>query len=514
MNEFSINYRATNNKITQDLSGLSYVVRSYSKNRYVGPAALEVDAHGSASQLGTLLNRLGAGIIVTDNLRGQPVWWGRINEIAFHDENITVKFSLDKTSNKTACRYNYLDDSGVTAFVEDADSQDAYGILELILSKSDTSPAAALAYATSENNFLRFPQPIIKIGNNNQVYATISGESWLHPTQQRYYNQDAGLETFDGTGSGNQPLGDTAANETIAMSVVELSSSTGWDIKKIAVRLRREETPTDNIELHLMSDAPGVPSATLASKSLVGADLDEGMSRVEFEFAAAYSAATVTKYWFALTRSGAADSTNYYVVEMDEDLGADGELLIYDGSDWAGREQDADMPYWIYGEDETSDQISDILDDTAEFIDRAVIKADSGVFTNQYRDDSPVAWDEFAQHMDNGTENGLRYTGLVDIDRFLTIDEEPSAVGRSTPLLGSDGKLRHPSGTLFPPEDCYIGWVKLSELEFISSLSDDFVDLVSSIYVDEAEYRGGLWRPVATRGAGKSADALKGTLQG
>ena len=516
MDPFSINYResATTNRVLRDLGGLEYEVKRYSWDRYVGPSILEYEATGNVGALGNLLNYLGKGVVVTDNHRGKPVWWGRLNEMTFTDENLTVTFSLDKTSNKTACRYNYLGESGITAFVEDTDSQNSYGILEMILSKSDTSPDAALSYATSEHEFLRWPQPIINIKKSNRVFATIKAESWLYQMNQRYYNQDEGLEAFEDFGSGNQKLGDVAANETVAQSF-ELSSAAGWDIKKIAIRIRKEGAPVDDVQLYLMSDS-GVdtPSAILATATVIGgADIPESMTRVEFTFPTAYTAAISTTYWIAVTRSGGADSTNYYVVEANEDLGADGIFRIYDGSAWNTREPDADMPYWVYGEDETSDQITDIVTEKAEFVKNITIES-SGVFTNQFRNDYPVAWDEYALHMDNGTDNDLRYTGELDIDRNLDIFEEPSVATTSDPIIGADGVLCTPTGTPVPPADCYIGWVNISDLSFISSLNTEFLDLLSQFYIDESEWRNGEWHPTRARGAGKIGDSFRGILRG
>ena len=153
------------------------------------------------------------------------------------------------------------------------------------------------------------------------------------------------------------------------------------------------------------------------------------------------------------------------------------------------------------------------MTEKAEFVKNITIES-SGVFTNQFRNDYPVAWDEYALHMNNGTDNDLRYTGELDIDRNLDIFEEPSVATTSDPIIGADGVLCTPTGTPVPPADCYIGWVNISDLSFISSLNTEFLDLLSQFYIDESEWRNGEWRPTRARGAGKIGDSFRGILRG
>ena len=155
------------------------------------------------------------------------------------------------------------------------------------------------------------------------------------PTDGRYYtifslngsmdNHDiyrAGVvvDSFEGAYTPALPTGGTAGvqggtggagedNQAQAQAFT-LSTGTGA-ITGVYLGLSKSGTPADNLVVDLVSTLGG---SVLATASVSGASLSTTQTRTLVTFGTPYTPSVATTYYIQLTRSGARDATNYYVV--------------------------------------------------------------------------------------------------------------------------------------------------------------------------------------------------------
>lgn len=239
----------------------------------------------------------------------------------------------------------------------------------------------------------------------------------------------------------------TTHGEQIAQSF-SLEANTSWTVASILVRMRRVGTPADNVTIDLCSDSAGVPGAVLDTCTVTGSTIQKNESNwVVFEMSNADTITYGTDYWIVIYRTGANEARNYYIVEVDEELGYPrGELLLWTGSAWVARATDADLLFQVQGSVVTTKQLDTLLTTTAEFIHDVDIIDVSGISSIQYRNGDNLALDEAADLLATGTSAGERLLADVTVERVARIYAQASADDATNYVLGSDGQLKDPFG--------------------------------------------------------------------
>jgi len=134
-------------------------------------------------------------------------------------------------------------------------------------------------------------------------------------------------------------------------------------------------------------------------------------------------------YCIHVTRSGAADANNYYIINVNEGLGyTSGIMKIYNGTAWVARNPDADMPFSMSVNNNLQSTyiIRELAENFGEFITAVDIETESGISVPSYRDGDTLVLDEILEMLEVGGVNNRRLLASVDIDRRLWVWEEPA----------------------------------------------------------------------------------------
>lgn len=410
---------------------------------------------------------------------GGTVWQGFVRGAQLRFSNgLRLSYSLEKMGNRVRVQYAKLDpaseyagESTWTDWASDTDSIDAYGTKELQLRMSqEATQEQAEAYRARGLAEYALPLSDRDLGNIGVVQepqGTLYLAGWYETLDWKSYSEDAGKESYEDIGTGLQAFGDAAATTKVAQSI-QLGSSRGWSADQIAVRVKKEGSPTDDLTVELCADGTSAPGAVLASAILAGASVPEHLNWVTLTLNTRVSLALSTTYWIVVRRSGANDGTNYYKTDGNESLGyTRGSFKIWNGSAWVARGTDADMLFQILGVLETTQQIADIVSDCGQFLAGSYIDDASGVYSTPYRDGTKSGLQCIKELLRSGTTNGRRLRATVSDDLTVWIDEEPAA-GSEDYIMLEDGtvtdELNNP--LVFPPVQA---WIRIDNLLPISA---------------------------------------------
>ncbi len=235
-----------------------------------------------------------------------------------------------------------------------------------------------------------------------------------------------------------------------------LAEQYDWALDQVVIQVRRVGAPADNLQVSLCANAGGSPGAVLATATLSGLAPAETMAPLQFTFATPYTLLYGTTYWLVVERTGAAHHAHFYVLGVDEGLGdGAGSLKMWTGAAWTARSPDADMPYELWGREETSAQVRAMVLAAGDELAGVLVEAESGVYSHQYRDGEQRARDEIEELLAVGDANGRRLLATVLPERVVRLYAEPDASSLDL-MLRADGTLRPPlaGGTVTPA----VGW--------------------------------------------------------
>lgn len=401
---------------------------------------------------------------------GERVWWGFVKSVQIVTTNgLRITLSLEKMANRVRVEYSlltagtdYAGESTLTSWVSDADSVAVYGTKELQLRMSQEATAEqATAYANRALGEYAWPladRDLGNVGKKTVASGVITMAGWWETLAWKSYSEDAGKESYEDIGTGLQAFGDATAR-SIVLQRIQLGSSRGWSADQIALRVKKEGSPVDNLSVSLKTDA----GVVLATATLAGASVPENLNWVTLTLSTRVNLALSTTYQITVTRSGAIDAVNYYKIDANESLGyTRGALQIYNGSTWVSRSPDADMLFQVLGVLETTQQIADIVTDCGQFLVGSSILDASGVYSTPFRDGSNDGLRLIRELLKSGTSNGRRLRALVRDDYYVEIDEEPAAGVEDWKMLADGTILDQYNGLVkYPP---YQTWIQFSNL--------------------------------------------------
>lgn len=256
---------------------------------------------------------------------------------------------------------------------------------------------------------------------------------------------------------------------------------TGWTAAKVAIKVRKVGSPADAVRIRLASYSGGAPTTTLETVDIAAANITESAAWVTA--ALANTTAMSSGMCVRISRTGALDPANYYIVDLDGDGGySGGSVRLYDGSGWVDPVEAASLLFRLEGATATTTQMGEIVAAVGQgFVTGIDIVDASGVPTLQYRDGDRTGLEEIERLLEFGTAAGERLLATVTVDGILQIKVAPAATSAADMwLIDEQGRLRTPQGNAVEEGLLPVGrWVKamgapLAET-WVADLARDYV---------------------------------------
>lgn len=279
----------------------------------------------------------------------------------------------------------------------------------------------------------------------------------------------------------------TAHGQKVAQSFT-LAADNTWTVDKIEINCKKVGAPADNLRVALCGDSAGSPGSTLVSATVAAADIGADSDWIAFDMGNTQSISYGTTYWIVIDRTGSNDIDDYFVVDVDEDLGySRGTFKVYTGAAWTTRYNDADLSFRILGAEETTTQVDSIYDSIGQFFSGIDTVDASGVYSNQYREGDNTAKTEIDNLLASGNSSAARMLASVTADGVLRISVQPST-SDSDLMLRSTGRIGWPAG-----RDIADGWLPVARWLQLADVprNVDALASVANIFVERADYRDG-----------------------
>lgn len=479
---------------------------SYRQSSMGGPIEMSITAFGPRVALFDLIELLRCPIRMFDSY-AQDLFWGYINEVQVRIEALELSVTLNGMTNKVAVEYtNMVPGEAVageqlfTDWVSDAVSIGTYGTKEMIASLSDVTTAVAQARRDVLLQTKKYPIPTWYMsGESGSLSASLLCRGWFGTLDWKYYQNTSGYEAYTVAGEGVQKFGDSDANTYVAQGF-RLGVAVPWSADRILVKMRKEAAPTDSVRVSLYNDSAGVPGTELAFALITGSNLPTDYNWVDIQLNTRVPLSIATQYWIVMKRSGSADATNYYFVDVNQELGYPrGSLKIGNLTPvWTDRSPDADMNFEVMGVIETTQQLQNIATSVGQFITAVKLETASGIYSCPYRPGTSSGLEDALELLKCGTSNGRRMLAQVTPARVLRIFEEPARPEVPTLLLTSTGRIKDRTGSFWPKVWSPVGqWVGMRDavpttldttriadpyMVFIDEYSYSFIDKVGTLY--------------------------------
>lgn len=475
---------------------VKWTVDRYKKHVIGGCKDASLKAYGGELALWSLVEKLRCPITVRHREQGnERVWWGFIEGVEIVYKNLRFGVSLKEMNNRVAVAYSYLEAGSTgagqrktTSWAENTDSSGEFGDKELLHALGDSEDDQAEQLRDTLLDLRKYPIPTIDWGGGGgDNYAIVNCRGWWDSLDWSYYANSAGLEDHQ-TYDAEQNVGDVAANTKVEQ---QFQTATAWDASLVKIRVKKEGSPSDNLQVHIYDDSGGDPNSLLVSGTVAGADISATADWDSFSMSSPVALSAATDYHVVIDRSGANDGSNYYVVSVDEALGyASGDLQLWGGAAWGARSPNADLAFQVGGVEMTSVQMESMIDDEGEFIATSTIEDDSNTYTSQYRDGDTKTQFEIETLMQTGDSNGTRYISTVTRDREARVYLEPTYNSLPPHLLDRNGNLKTSMGGVVAPENATVGvWVETQGVIPVQASFTRFSNL-SPIFIETAEYNG------------------------
>lgn len=456
-----------------------------------------------------LLGMAGMYATIYDD-KADATWWGYVDQIEISIGGIRFVTSTDELANRVALKYTYeepgsngLGEAALTAWADDIQSQALFGVKELIVNSAATMTAAA---ATARRDVELAWRKYLRASGS---FSGGEGEEMVNETAVEVVMSCRGLfdlynwkyaswpavsgPNYTTTAAHEQAVG-AASSSSKVMQQFTVGAG-GINVLQLSVYARKQGSPADNLVAGVYAlDGSGNPTGSaLASWALAGGSVGASLAWItqsvtEKELDAA------AQYGLQVSRSGAVDASNYFVVGVNEAKGyAGGAFKVWNGSAWVARGTDADLCFNVLVNDlvETSKQIRDLSTNFGpSVINAEIIEANSGVFMRSFRDGETTALKEIEELLEGGTVNGRRLMCEVDANRNFVLREEPAdtTVAYS---LDKKGNLFGPQGNQIPAHRPAIGvYVRLRDLMAGASSSVRLADPTVQ-FIDSAEWSEG-----------------------
>ena len=399
--------------------------------------------------------RLGQDVRVYDS-QGRLAWWGCLDQVRQVQGELQRTVGMDEVANRVAVRFNDLGGAepgqiSQTDWVENLESQAIYGIKEIVFQVGFTLPETAEWIASARLKERAFPE--VKLAPHAPGSTETPGacylecRGWMQTLDWRIWPGLRAVTGHSPTQQGVQAVGNALTNRKVAQS---FQVSEALQFKRLAVRARKQGNPTDALRFSLQADLNGRPSGLeLGAQSLSAGELSgESYRWVEVSLPAHVSLAVNTSYWLILERSSGVDSSNHYLLGLDENLGYwGGSLLLYDqiSSTWKSRTTDADLLFHLTGELDQIEQMRRVVSCGGQFLKQLEFEPGQSRTLPPLGDEGQDCLQVFHALLKQGNAALEPLCAGIDPNRNLRVWKKPKA-GSATLRLCPDGSLQTPFG--------------------------------------------------------------------
>lgn len=411
----------------------------------------------------------------------QPLGWGLTDT--------TIGFTNDgKVHDLTGRMNNFVDNTGIT--IAGSTSNNGTRVVSQVDNREPQSYTATTIYFDVVDDVLDTEDGFGFVQTSD--YITISGAPGATNNGTfRCKSASADHLVVKPAVIGNEPAGNTVTisrgnylqtdtsgvHETVGDTVTitghgqkiaqsfSLGYNANWTVERVVIRIQKVGTPSDNVTVGIYSDSAGLPGTLIEAASVASSAISTNMGWVAFVLTNVNTLSYGTTYWIVISRSGSNSPTDFYLVDMDEELSySRGALTLYDGSTWVGRIVDADLIFQVMGSVITTTQISSIVTDVGSFLAGTIIETASAIGGNQYRNGETTALDEVTALLELGTSSNKPLFAEVTPERYLKVYEQPANTLTNL-MMDMDGRLTTLAGGPLDPGKLPHGqWVTLADI--------------------------------------------------
>jgi hypothetical protein len=444
---------------------LSFEVKAAEWDALGGPKSAKVTVSGPNREIWELLEWLRFEVTLRTHL-SERFWWGYVSEVSIKQASSAIKMTLSEMFNNIKVTYSYIPtgssevgEQRETDWAGDDDSMATYGIKELIASMDGATQAVAEARRDAILSARKYPQgtfdhdswamdaqQLANAGGEEQepITAELTLAGWWQTLDWQYAEEPpvTGIDNGVWEAPGKAQMGRSTYQKWMQQFTMPASGGT---IREITVCVSKIATPTDNLVVEIYAlDGSGNPTGSaLASESVTGTDLGAsydpgGYFLVTVVLSTGVTLTASTQYGLVISRSGALDATNYYVVNLDTDLSYSGGVakVWYTHGSPAGWYQpqlvgleSADIPFVLWMDEYVGAgrQMADMIANASEFMTATYFVDASDREQSSFLDGSKTLLEELTAVMAGAGANDRRMLSWVDWDRRLRIYEEPAS---------------------------------------------------------------------------------------
>jgi hypothetical protein len=256
----------------------------------------------------------------------------------------------------------------------------------------------------------------------------------------------------------------------------------GWTVATAAVKVRKVGAPIDALRVRLANYVSGAPTTTLEAMDIGAANITESAAWVTAVLS--NTTAMASGLCLRLSRTGANDPANYYVVELDGDGGyAGGSVRLWDGVAWVDAVEPASLLFRLEGATATTTQMAEIVAAVGQgFVTGVDVIDASGVTINQYRDGDRTGLEELERLLEFGSTSGEALVATVTVEGILQVRKRAASTSSVADvwLLDENERLRTAQGAEVEPGLLPVGrWVKATGAPtaetWVADLAKDYV---------------------------------------
>lgn len=479
-------------------AGVQFSVVSYSRAAIGGPMQATINVSGPPDALPVVLNLLRCAVEITDD-HACIVWHGYVDQATLNVGALSIGVGLDALGNSVKITYADHGESATTTAATDADSIAEYGTRELLVSLGDGNLAQALQLRDIVLAQRHYPLPVPGVGGSGGASsAVLQCRGWWSTLGWQSFATAAVKVENTALGGPKDYAQLNVGNGGLAQSFLITDPTAVWAIESVDLLLGWFTTLY--VTLHADNGDPTYPGpgtllATSDTLATGGVDLEAGdLTRSRFVFSTPVDIDGATTYWLKLN-SASTPGWNSSIYGPY----ADGQMRWYDGafSLWkafggAGR----DAPFSVNGIQQTTQQISQMLAQSAQFITGCDVLTPSGVWANPYRAGDQSTLAEVENLLKAGGTTDVRILANVTPARRVQLYAEPAS---TTIANYVDSKLqlydvgRNPIDASLCPAGVWCGLLDVipltAGLSRLAPLTPFFIEQSS------VDVRSGKWTP-------------------
>ena len=379
--------------------------------------------------------RLGQDVRVYDP-QCRLAWWGYLDQVSQRRGNLQHKVGMSNVANRVAIRFKDLAGSepeaaSQTAWVENSESQSVYGIKEAVYQTGYSFRSTAEWVAAVRLNENAWPR--VELAPYTPGYEDESGafyldcRGWMHTLGWRIWPGLSAIISHSLSQQGIQPVGNSTATRRLAQSFLVNDS---LQFNYLAVRARNQGNPLDSFQFSLQTDLNGKPSGVeLGASLLSSSELSSATYNwVEVNLPEPVSLEAGSSYWLILDRSAGVDSSNYYLLGLDENQGYPlGSLLMYDqpSASWKSRSPGADLLFRLTGVLDQVEQMRGVIDHGGQFLKMFEAEFGQSLLLPPFSDEGQSCLHVFRALINQGNAAMEPLCSGIDPNRNLKVWKKP-----------------------------------------------------------------------------------------